>query len=101
MVYRAAFVLSFVFILNFIISCDAIMTYGYYLEKIMKALSLKLPDTTFRRLSSEAVRRHINRSEIVRRAIEYYFEHERNAVEDSFYEAASSLCKKFKGPQDL
>lgn len=67
----------------------------------MKALSLKLSDTTFHRLSSEVVRRHTSRSEIIRRAIEYYFEHEQDAVENSFYEAASSLCKKFKGPLDI
>lgn len=67
----------------------------------MRALTLKLPETTFQRLSGEVVRRHTNRSDIIRKAIEYYFEHEQDAVENSFYEAASSICKKFKGPQDI
>lgn len=68
----------------------------------MKALSLKLPDATFHRLSSEVKKRHTTRSEIIRSAIEYYFEHEQDMVENSFYEAASNLCKKFKGgPRDL
>ncbi len=67
----------------------------------MKTLSLKLPDSLFRKLASAARQRGESRSTLVRDAIETFITADNHAPKGSCLDLAKDLAGCVNGPADL
>ena len=68
----------------------------------MRSVSLKLPDNLAKKLEVAAKKRRLNKSAVIREALEAYFADEKRPIKGSFAELAGDLIGCIKGgPPDL
>jgi predicted transcriptional regulator len=67
----------------------------------MNTLTLKIPDVIKEKLKTYSRRKGVSRSEIVRKALNEYFEKDDFKDEGSFYDLAKDLAGSVKESSDL
>ncbi len=69
-------------------------------EQEMTTISLKIPDMVNQKISQVAEKRGINKSQLIRQALERMLE-SKDSISSSCLEAASGLAGSLNGPIDL
>lgn len=67
----------------------------------MKTYSVKIPDRLVHKLELETRIYHVTQSEIIRTALDNYFETHQHSQNNSFFDLAKDLCGCIVGPTDL
>lgn len=67
----------------------------------MKTISLRIPNSLDRRISRQAKKLHVSKSQLVRDALEWYLEYTRKLGGPSCYDLTRDLCGSVEGPPDL
>lgn len=67
----------------------------------MKSISLKLPEAMLRKLEQSANRSGLNKSDLLRDALERFLDEEHKAFSGSLLEIAGPLIGCVEGPGDL
>jgi Arc/MetJ-type ribon-helix-helix transcriptional regulator len=67
----------------------------------MKTISVKIPVSLDRRLQEQATKAGMNKSEVLRRALELYLVKNRKGPKESVAVLAEDLAGCFQGPTDL
>ncbi len=67
----------------------------------MKTITLKLPEALEAHLDSMAKKTKLSKSEIIRRAIMYYFSNMNTGDKGSFLDLTKDLVGTIEGPEDL
>jgi hypothetical protein len=77
------------------------MTQLYYKMRVMKNVSLKLPDDLYARLARASKDRGAAKSDVIRDALEAYLANGKNGKPLSIADLAADLVGCFDGPTDL
>jgi metal-responsive CopG/Arc/MetJ family transcriptional regulator len=67
----------------------------------MTSFSVKVPESIKRRISADSKELGISQSELIRRALQEYFDKEKPEMQGSFYELAKDLASSVEGSSDL
>lgn len=69
----------------------------------MKTLSLRIPDDLYARLTAQAERQNLSKTEVARKALQTFLaeDHEPQLSRPSAYELTKDLCGSLEGPDDL
>jgi len=71
------------------------------MTRLMKTVTVKLPDRLFAKLTKAAKNGRTTKSAVVRKALEAYLNSKRSAKKGSFLELAGDLVGCVEGPGDL
>ncbi len=67
----------------------------------METITFKCPEKLAHRLKKESKRRKLPKSDLLRRALEFYLDQKGSATQVSFYSLSKDLCGALHGPKDL